>query len=234
MLHLDIPELASAKRIKQPDGLMVYDLRSGTTLAVAPPPGFGTDAQPTQAQSEAANVTLNALKAMGRFDSGNRALAADKTLSDLGRAEKSERIRAQAYADVSEALSKAVAARDSVQASLDTALMPPQLAEGDAVGAILDREVRDMLRGASEKQLTETLSKLDERPRVLEAILRAPLGMGHITIHAEKVWSEWVEANRPQVAALRSALDAWEWAVRTISQVTKEVATPAFGQTVFA
>lgn len=234
MLHLDIPELASAKRIRQPEGVVVYDLRSGGTLAIAPPPGFGTAAQPTPAQADAAHYALNALKAMGRFDTANRALAADKTLSDLGRAERSERIRAQAYADVSEALNKAVAARDSVKASLDTALMPPQLAEGDAVGAILDREVRDMLRGAGEKQLSETLSKLDEKPRVLEAILRAPLGMGHITTHAEKVWAEWVETNRPQVAALRSALDAWDWAVRTISQVTSEVATPAFGQAVAA
>lgn len=96
---------------------------------------------------------------------------------------------------------------------------PPKLKSDDVVGAMLDRECRDYLRKAPEKELTRILGDLESEMRTFEAIMCSPVTIPGVTHHAKAIWSEYVAKTNPQARRAAEYDGARDWARGVLTQV---------------
>lgn len=162
----------------------LHKMADGSTLPmVTPPMRGGQFPEETQAAAVAVRKAANAL---AELDAARRAAANDKTLSDLGRAEKVKGPMEAAQRALSEADAQLAQIEASTATLHDQAFAPPVLETADVNGALIDQEIRAHARGLTSEERTGYLKTLKSNPRHLEAIMRSPVPIPH----AARLWNE--------------------------------------------
>lgn len=209
-MTFEIDGLTPAAR--QPDGqVTVYELADGSLFPVAGPPSLADGTYGPEVQ-EAARIVREALTQLAGVEGQRRAAAGDPALSELGRRQKVEAVRQVARVGLEMARAELAKLKDETGRREAALYGPPALAEGDLAGALVDREIRDHVRGLKGEALSRYAAELEGNPRHMAAILRSPVPIAGLLDHAVQAWREDVTARDPRAGALGRTQDAVRWA----------------------
>lgn len=190
------------------------DPRGGAVLGWRAPAGLDVDA--IQRGAKLARLAVEAAAKV-------KAIDADESRSDAWKLAEREKVAAWAAAEFERAHAEAQRAIDAFNEADARESVPPPLAPSDAVGALLDRELRDVVRAmdpAAQAALARDLLA-GQHPRALAALLRSPLPWAGVL--GEALPTAWMDAQaraNPRDAALRAqAKAATQWLGEIAEQV---------------
>ncbi len=103
------------------------------------------------------------------------------------------------------------------------ALAVPELDVADAVGAMEDREIRDWVRSRGEAKSGEVVEEMQRNPRVVQAVLRSPIGFGMLGDTAERLWRQEVEPGNPEYLEAKRRGESVKWAEDQLYWIEKHV-----------
>jgi hypothetical protein len=134
-------------------------------------------------------------------------LAADNTLSDIGRAQKLQKVAAEHAAPIAKAIKALAAGHDAVQKQR-VALTPTVKDKSDVTSALLRQEIRASLRASGKAY--QTAAAPDADPIIVEAVFEAPHTISGITKEQrDHLLAAVVERTAgPAVAAINDQVEA--------------------------
>jgi hypothetical protein len=196
--------------IQQTDRATVHRLSDGRMFAV-------THAPHSMTAPKGAELVRTALNVLNSIDSVRRDALKDETLSDHGRNERVKPILATARSAMAEVHADLGKFADTVASLEKSVYAPPALDPSDAVGAMVDMELRTYVRGLRGPQRAKALDQLSKEPRLLEAVVRSPTNLGEFSHHGGDLWRARVETTHPQAASLLKQKEALTYAAEMLS-----------------
>ncbi|WP_394763558.1 hypothetical protein [Phenylobacterium sp.] len=187
--------------VDRTDRATIFELSGGRRLAVIHPPHATT-------APKGAALVRTALNILQSVDSVRRTASADKTLSELGRSERVKPVQAAARTALAEVHADLATFAGEVAGLEKSVYAPPALDPADAVGAMVDLELRSWIRALKGEQRAKALDNLAKEPRMLEAVVRSPTKLGEFSEFSGTLWRERVEATHPQAPALARQQEA--------------------------
>jgi len=207
----------------------MYLLANGARLPVAHLPGWSEGmwehgrAKP-QAH-EIAKVVRDALSALATVDSLRRSAAADPTLSKVGRITRVEPQIAPALAAVQRAQEQMAHLAVVAAAEERRVYTPKALARDDLVGGLLDQELRNYARSRNPSQKGALIGEMAADIRLLEAIVRAPIGLGTVNEYAGRLWREHVAKTHPEAPQIAHLNEMVSWAGSLLPHLPQHIAS---------
>jgi hypothetical protein len=194
----------------------VYKLHSGATLALGHAPQTPEAAEP-------AEFIGKALAALSALEDAKTEAAADVNLSEAGRAAKVAAILDAAIEIAANASDSIDGFDELVVKDESETFRPPQLDRTDAVGALMDMEMRTFARGLDTSDTAALMHELQSNPALLEAILRSPLPLGSLTGHARAVYAQQVSTS-PRAKEVQRARGGLDWAKSALPHIASHIA----------
>lgn len=196
------PELGPARTTGQ---VTAYELGSDRTLAIPHAPNYEVAPIP-------AAVIRKCLNAIANLETARKRGLDDKNLSQIGRAAKLEPIQEAAAATIEAAKVELADFVAQVDLWETKTYAPPSLASTDAVGGLVDMEIRTWARATTGKALDEALKSLVTEPRLVEAVIRSPIPLGQFSDLATQQWRERIAATSPDAAKIVLTRESIAWA----------------------
>lgn len=191
--------------LEKNDRVSVYGMANGSRLAVPHAPTNEEAHHPRKVISEA-------LAALADLDAARRAIGDDPTLSDIGKAEKLKPLREQVAAKIAKASADIGEFGKSLSAFEAKTYATPELDPSDAVSALHDWELRDGLKALDASDKAAGYAAIAANPRLMIAVLRAPMAMQPFTDIARQIWTAHVEVTNPDAAKVAAFKVAHDWA----------------------
>lgn len=195
------------------DRYTAFTLSDDSTLIVATPPERAHNSD--YAREKAAD----ALEALDYLEAARRTVNADKSLSEIGRAEKLKDLRQQTARIVERTQAEMAAHAATLETWAGKVFSPAVIDRTDAVTVAEDVEIRTMLRGMGATERTALLENIVSQPRMMEAVLRAPVPIPVVTDAIRRSWREHVEATHPDAPNVATGRAAVEWASQVLGQI---------------
>lgn len=145
------------------------------------------------------------------------------TLTDLGKVRRIAEVREVPYAKLVRIANVVEIERKKAVAEEARIFAPPPIEGAGAESAILDREIRDWVRGLAPSRRSEALSQLAKNPRMVLALVRSPIRIGIEEDLAQSMWRDLVESTKgEEVAKARFELEAARWAQEVTTRVVQK------------
>ena len=193
----------------------VIPLASGAgTLALGSNPDSSGETQIGQAVFGAVAMLTSLDKAI--HDATN-----DEMLSEVGRARKLEKPRVNTLQAIGRHWQNVDAEELAINARHTALFAIPKIEPTDAVTAIIDREIRDYVRGIAGDERSKLIRSLGdpEHARMVLALCRSPVTAGIPEKVARDAWTRSIKATRSEeVAKIEGQLASVQWARAALSR----------------
>lgn len=205
------------------DRYTAFTLSDDSTLIVATPPERAHNAD------YAREKVADALEALDYLEAARRKVNADKSLSEIGRAEKLKDLRQQTARIVEGVQAEMAEHAATLEQWAGRVYAPATLDRADAVGVAEDVEIRTMLRGMGSTERVGLLENIVNEPRMMEAVLRSPVPITGLTDAISRSWRDHVDATHPDAPKVATNRAAVEWAGQVLGQISAAVGTATGG-----
>lgn len=161
------------------------------------------------------SAVAGAVAMLCSLDKATRDARNDESLSEVGRNRKLEGKRAETVAAIARHYANVTAEEFAIEAKHAALYEIPKLEPTDAVGALMDMEVRAWVRTLGGDERSKFIRGLGdaENSRALLALLRSPVDAGIPGEVAKDAWLKSVEATKPaEVAKVQAQRASVEWA----------------------
>jgi hypothetical protein len=194
----------------------------GQVLVVPPPPMAGV--------TECEGAVTSCVSTLKTFIEKNVAVAADATLSPMGKRAKQIPLAQAAIKAVWRQSDALATFGGKTLARLTALYSPPAIAPGNATQALLDREVREWFRGLSADERGKVLPKLlaGALPQVALALMRSPIPLDSDEQMIANAWKASVRAeNEGEVVDLEMLDRVTAWADLLVERIAAMLAQTA-------
>lgn len=203
------------------DRYTAFTLSDDSTLIVATPPERAHNAD------YAREKVADALEALDYLEAARRTVNADKSLSEIGRAEKLKDLRQQTARIVETVEAEMATHTEALEKWAGRVYAPNPIDRTDAVTVAEDVEIRTMLRGMGSTERVGLLENIVKQPRMMEAVLRSPVPITGLTDAISRSWRDHVEATHPDAPLVATNRAAVDWAGQVLGQIRVAVGTDA-------
>ena len=167
------------------------------------------------------SIVQTGIQTLSKLDDAAVAVRKDNTFSPVGRAQQLQPQIDKAKADIGDRMQRVQVEQQRIHAARAAIFAPPALDPTDAVGAALDREIRDRFGtlNATPNGLAnlKVLLLNGGNERVLQALLRDPFDSPGAEF-ARSVWAERVtKSKQAELATLEANEQAAQWAGSTLT-----------------
>lgn len=217
---------AVADRVKERGGQIhprgIIALRVGSQTSYIVPPDFDALVLTFPAQRAGAAVIT-----LADFAQDANRIAESPRLTESAKSEDRAKLAKEFRPKLEAILDEVGAALDKARAAEAKDTVPVPISPADAADAILDTELRGLLRA---KSPGEQMQAVRDEFAFCRALLRQPIGFEPAVIDfAKTCWAKF-NPNAPQATAAASAAASWEEARKVVGQCLAALSQLSFGR----